>query len=148
MNIQNGDDRLLPTPNCQSVKQCLKFSCLARNILRIGAMGGFASGPAFGLVRWELWQILAFWFFWAKPKEQNRGVDPTNLGAENNRVKSKNNMATVQNYIPKVKCFRNNIQSVIGCTWETRVSNLMVASNFQTPVGQVLFLTKMNVTKH
>jgi hypothetical protein len=35
-------------------------------------VGGFASEPAFGLVRWKLWQILSFWFFWVKPKERKK----------------------------------------------------------------------------
>jgi hypothetical protein len=45
---------------------------LRQNIDRKGAVGGFASEPAFGLVRWELWQILTFWFFWVKPKERKK----------------------------------------------------------------------------
>jgi len=49
-----------------------EFVVLAQNINRIGAVGGFASEPAFGLVRLELWQILTFWFFWVKPKERRK----------------------------------------------------------------------------
>ncbi|MDP2041893.1 hypothetical protein, partial [Algoriphagus sp.] len=32
------------------------------------------SEPAFGHVRWELWQILTFWFFWVKPKERRKKI--------------------------------------------------------------------------
>jgi hypothetical protein len=38
----------------------------------IGVVGGFASGPAFGLVRLELWQILIFSFFFIKKKGQRK----------------------------------------------------------------------------
>jgi len=50
------------------------FRRLVQAISRIGAVGGFASEQAFGLVRWELGQILTFWFFWVKPKEQGKGI--------------------------------------------------------------------------
>jgi hypothetical protein len=50
-------------------------------------VGGFASEPAFGLVRLELWQILTFWFFWVKPKERRKRKTSTSLGAEINRLK-------------------------------------------------------------
>ena len=50
----------------------LALVLLPQNIIGIGAVAGFASGPAFGHVRRELWQILTFWFFWVKPKEREK----------------------------------------------------------------------------
>jgi hypothetical protein len=50
----------------------LSSALFLQNINEIGVVAGFASGPAFGRVRLELWQILTFWFFWVKPKEQEK----------------------------------------------------------------------------
>jgi hypothetical protein len=52
----------------------MEFCLGIQNIDGKGAVGGFASKPAFGLVRWELWQILTFWFFWVKPKERKKNT--------------------------------------------------------------------------
>lgn len=41
----------------------------------MGAVGGFASGPASGPVRLEHWQILIFWSFWIKPKGRRKKTD-------------------------------------------------------------------------
>jgi hypothetical protein len=70
--IQYGNDRVLPNRDNQNLKIRWNFAFVAPNIDWIGAVGGFASGPAFGLLRWELWQILNFWFFWFKPKERRK----------------------------------------------------------------------------
>ena len=88
-NLQNGDERVFPIANYQSETPRWSFACVATNIIRIGAVGGFASEPAFGLVRWELWQILTFWFFWVKPKERRKREAKTSLKAAINLIESK-----------------------------------------------------------
>ena len=44
-------EKLSQTLSLFSKKQCLSFGFGIQNINRIGAVGGFASEPAFGLVR-------------------------------------------------------------------------------------------------
>ena len=41
------------------------------NVKCAGAVAGRGSGPAVGFCGGKLCQDLDFWFFWAKPKEQN-----------------------------------------------------------------------------
>jgi hypothetical protein len=59
----------------------LSLALSPQNIIQIGAVSGFASGPAFGPVRRELWQILTFWFFCIKAKEQERELGEDKLKA-------------------------------------------------------------------